>query len=232
MSQAVNGVQVIYNYESASAHGALYKVISETQINGVPVPGKSTREIRFVSASGNTMRAEKYALVGENWIQTDFENFEYDSRNQWTKRTRGNARETTREMMCCGTLWQIDEDGVRTDFTYNSARQLSETMRSSTATMPEKITVFELDALGKITREIVKLDGPTFSEKSSSYDILGRTISETDELGRTTNFSYSADGLTETITLPNGATKITEKHADGNVVRVAGTAQREILTVF
>ncbi len=230
MSQNKIGVQTHYDYAGTTLHGALYTVTAETKISGVPANGKSEREVKFISASGNVLREEKYVLDSAGtWKLVSTADFEYDSQNRRTKRTRGNGRETTREMMCCGTLWEIDEDGVRTDYTYNSARMLTETMRAETATMSERIAVFTRDAHGNALSETIKLNGPTFSEKSKTFDILGRVSTETDELGRITTHEYSAGGLTETVTLPSGATLITEKHADGTILRRAGTGQRELL---
>ena len=237
MTQDARGVQTHYAYAGTTQHGALYCVSAETKIAGEFVNGKSAREVKFVSAEGNVLRKEKHVLDSAGkWRLVSSETNEYDVRNNLTKRTRGNGRAATREMMCCGPLWEIDEDGVRTDYAYDSAQQLTETTRAMTATMPERATLYERDAAGRITRERLKLNSVDFSEKTATWDLLGRLVSETDELGRTASYAYATDtsacAETETVTLSSGATRVTKRHADGTVLLEAGTSRRAVETVI
>ena len=78
-----------------------------------------------------------------------------DKENRWIKRTRGNGRVTEREMMCCGPLWEKDDDGIMTTYSYNTARQLVEVSRSEvtdgeTIVTPETIVSYTPDAFGRI----------------------------------------------------------------------------------
>ncbi|MBQ8722756.1 MAG: RHS repeat protein, partial [Opitutales bacterium] len=235
MRQARSGVQTHYAYESSALYGASYVQTAETRIDGEPVSGKSSREVKFISSDGNTLRSEKYLLDSAGtWQPVSSADFEYDAQNRETKRTRGNGRVSSREMMCCGTLWEVDEDGVRTDYVYDTAQQLTEKTRALTATQPERTTLYTRDAAGRVTREVLKLNSIDFSEKSAAYDALGRAISETDELGRTTTYAYALNATsktrTETATLPSGATRITTTHADGTVLSEAGTSRRNTET--
>lgn len=58
--------------------------------------------------------------------------------------------------MCDGRqLWGIDEDGVRTDYAYDTARQLVEITRSAvtdgeTVITPETIISYTRDAAGRV----------------------------------------------------------------------------------
>ena len=229
MHQAVNGVQTSYNYEATSEYGALYKVTAETRIEGEAVPGQSKRKVTYVSAQGTNTRVEKYAfLMDGTWALTDTADYEYDKEKRWVKRTRGNGRVTEREMMCCGPLWEKDEDGVVTAYSYNTARQLVETIRSSTETTPETIVSYTRDAFGRalaIRRDV----GPMTSHEGREYDLLGQLVRETDVLGRDHTYAYSGDGLTKTATTPAGATLVTRRHADGTVLEQSGTGQRHLL---
>ena len=45
-----------------------------------------------------------------------------------------------------------------------------------------------------------------------------------DAAGLATTYQYSYDGLTTIVTRPGGATEITERHLDGQVESVTGTA--------
>ena len=234
MKQSASGVQTVYGYEAASQYGALYRETRETQIAGQAVPGHSTRKVTYVSAQGNNTRIEKYALLTDGtWTLTDTADYEYNRENRWIKRTRGNGRVTEREMMCCGPLWEKDEDGIMTTYSYNTARQLVEVSRSEvadgeTVVTPETIVSYKRDAFGRIlqTRRDV---GPMTTTESKVYDLLGQLVQETDVLGRSSTRAYSADGLTETVTTPTGATLVTIRHADGTVLEQSGTGQRHLL---
>lgn len=234
MRQAASGVQTAYSYEAASQYGALYKETKETQFGGEAVPGHSTRRVAYVSTQGNNTRIEKYALLTDGtWALTDTADYEYDKENRWIKRTRGNGRVTEREMMCCGPLWEKDEDGIMTAYSYNTARQLVEVTRSEvtdgeTVITPETIVSYTRDAFGRIvqTRRDV---GPMTTTESKTYDLLGQLVRETDVLGRNNTYAYSADGLTKTVTTPTGATLVTLRHADGTVLEQSGTGQRHLL---
>lgn len=162
------------------------------------------------------------------WALTDTADYEYDKERRWVKRTRGNGRVTEREMMCCGPLWEKDEDGVMTTYSYNTARQLVETIRSATETTPETIVSYTRDAFGRalaMRRDV----GPMATSEGWEYNLLGQLVRETDVLGRDRTYAYSEDGLTKTATTPAGATLVTRRHADGTVLEQSGTGQRHLL---
>ena len=234
MKQGMDGIQTHYAYEETDQYGALYKVTAETRIAGACVPGLSSRKVTYVSGQGNNMRYEQYVQLADGvWSMTDASSYKYDVENRWVKRTRANGRVYERMMTCCGPLWERDENGVTTSYSYNTARQLTETIRSAIAdgeTMitPETITSYTRDALGKIT-SLRRDTGPMTTVESREYDLLGRLVKETDILGRTTVRSYSGDGLVETVTTPAGATLITRKSASGTILRRYGTGQQDIL---
>lgn len=229
MSQAVNGVQTHYEYAASVQYGAAYTETQETRVNGETVPGLSGRKVSFITPEGNTVREEGHALLSDNtWALTDSADYEFNAVNRWTKRVRGNGRVSEQESICDGRiLWEKDEDGVRTDYGYDSARLLMETIRSATATTPETIVSYTRDALDRAT--VTRTDtGAMSTTVQTGYDLLGRIISETDSLGRMTTRSYSADGLTETAATPMGGTLITRRHADGTVLRQHGTGQQDL----
>ena len=229
MRQAVNGVQTSYEYEADSQYGALYRITAETRVGGEAVPGQSKRKLTYVSAQGTNTRIEKYAfLMDGTWALTDTADYEYDKERRWIKRTRGNGRVTEREMMCCGPLWEKDEDGVMTTYAYNTARQLVETIRSATETTPETIVSYTRDAFGR-TLAIRRDVGPMAASEGREYNLLGQLVRETDVLGRDHTYAYSENGLTKTATTPAGATLVTRRHADGTILEQSGTGQRHLL---
>lgn len=229
MRQAVNGVQTSYEYEADSQYGALYRITAETRVGGEAVPGQSKRKLTYVSAQGTNTRIEKYAfLMDGTWALTGTADYEYDKERRWIKRTRGNGRVTEREMMCCGPLWEKDEDGVMTTYAYNTARQLVETIRSATETTPETIVSYTRDAFGR-TLAIRRDVGPMAASEGREYNLLGQLVRETDVLGRDHTYAYSENGLTKTATTPAGATLVTRRHADGTILEQSGTGQRHLL---
>lgn len=227
MTQAVNGVQTHYEYAATTQHGAAYTETQETRVNGEVVPGLSVKKVSFITPQGNTVREESHVLLSDNtWTLTDSADYEFDTMNRWTKRTRGNGRVSEQESICDGRiLWEKDEDGVRTDYGYDSARLLVETIRSATATTPEIIVSYTKDALDRATATRTDTGAMSVTTETA-YDLLGRITSETDSLGRITTHSYSANGLTETVTTPMGGTLITQRHADGTILRQHGRASR------
>ena len=235
MTRDLTGVQTWHDYAATTEHGALYTETLETRVNGETVPGQSTRTTTWITAEGQRVREESYALLtGGEWALTDSASYEFDTQNRWVKRTAGNGRITERELMCDGRLlWDIDENGVRMDYAYDTARQLVETTRSAvmdgeTVITPETITTYTLDAAGRILSTRRDTGAMTTSE-SSEYDLLGRITSSTDVLGRVTTYAYSEDGLTTTQTTPSGATFVTRNAPDGTVLEESGTGQRHII---
>ncbi|WP_345778492.1 RHS repeat domain-containing protein, partial [Akkermansia muciniphila] len=71
--------------------------------------------------------------------------------------------------------------------------------------------------------------GAMTTQESAIYDLLGRTVSVTDVLGRVTAYAYSGDGLTATRTAPSGATFVTRSAPDGTVMEESGTGQRHVI---
>ena len=235
MTRDLNGVQTWHDYAATTEHGALYTETVETRLNGETVPGQSTRTITWITAEGQRVREESYALLtGGEWAITDSASYEFDTQNRWVKRTAGNGRVTQRELMCDGRLlWEIDENGIRTDYAYGTGRQLVETTRSAvmdgeTVITPETITTYTRDAAGQ-TLQTRRDTGAMTTSESTEYDLLGRITSSTDVLGRVTAYAYSQDGLTTTQTTPSGATFITRSAPDGTIMEQAGTGQRYII---
>ena len=163
--------------------------------------------------------------------------YRYNVYNQRVGTLRDNGRSSSRDLTCTGDLlWEVDEDGVRTDYAYDSARTLTEVSRAEvlyngTQITPETITEFARDAAGRITT-VTTHTGAMCTTRSTVYDLAGREVASTDELGRTTTTAYSADGLTTTVTTPAGATLITTTHPDGSPAHLHGTGQRELYYVY
>ena len=238
MSQAANGVQTWYQYTATSLHGALYSVTTETRVEGAPVAGQSIRSVEYISADGNVLCSVSYLLLSSGvWALTSGESHQYDAQNRRIATLHDNGRSRSCGYICTGELlWEVDEDGVRTDYGYDASRRLVETIRSEvrdgeTVITPETITTYTRDAAGRVLSTRRDIGAMTTTE-STAYDILGRVTSRTDSLGRITSTAYSADGLTTTLTTPAGATLITTRNRDGSVAHLYGTGQRELYYVY
>ena len=239
MRQEVNGVQTHFEYAATAEHNALYTVTSETRVNGVAVAGQSRRTVEFISAAGNTIRKEEYALLadGETWALLSGVTNTYDVKNRLVGTLKDNGRSTTRTLNCSGqVLTETNEDGVTTTYGYNTTRQLVEVIREEikdgdVVVTPETITTYTHDAAGR-TLSVRRDIGAMTTTEYTEYDLLGRTIRKEDILGRVTTTSYSTDGLTSTVTTPAGATFITVQNTDGSIARIAGTGQREQVNVY
>lgn len=233
MTQRINGVQTWYAYENNSSYGALYTITEETRVDGAPVAGQSTRKVSYISAEGNTLREESYVLLtSDEWALTNGVTYGYDVNNRKVSTTWDNGRSSSRAITCQGhPLWEMDEDGVRTTYSYDSARQLIETIRSATPTTPETVTAYTRDAVGHAlkTEECI---GAMKRVSSAEYDLQGRVVKSTDVLGRVTQTEYSENGLKKIVTTPAGAKLITLNNLAGSVIELSGDGQRGIRYVY
>ena len=235
-SQDETGVQIWYEYEATSEHGAVHKRTAITKANGELVAAQSHMSESFIAADDTISFEQESIWNGTQWLLLNTTAYEYDEQQRVVKTTHGNGRFSTTEWMCCGRLSETDEDGITTTYAYNSARQLTEISRSAVydgavCITPETITEFTRDATGR-TLSTTRRVGSMETTESTEFDALGRTIKQTDILGRVTTTAYSADGLTTTTTTPAGATTITTRHTDGSTAAVSGTAQRAMMYVY
>ena len=229
-SQAVNGVQTWHDYEATSEHDAIHKHTVTTKANGELVAAQSRKTESFIAEDETTIFTQESIWDGTQWLLLNTTAYEYDDEQRVTKTMRGNGRFTTTEWMCCGVLRETDEDGITTTYAYDSAHQLIETSRDAVydgdvCVTPETITEYTRDAAGRVLSTTRRI-GAMETTEATEYDALGRTVKQTDVLGRSTTTGYSADGLTTTTTTPAGATLITSYNADGSTKEVSGTGQR------
>ncbi|MDD6812946.1 MAG: hypothetical protein PUD60_00920 [Akkermansia muciniphila] len=233
MQQEENGVQTHHAYQTTTEYGACVLHTRETRsAEGALVPGQSERYSEYIAVDGTVTRREHHALSADStWLLLSTESYTYDALHRELSCTRGNGRTRTKTWMCCGLLSETDEDGVTTLYNYDAAKRLIGTERSATPTTPSIVTAYQLDTAGRRIGTLTTT-GELVTSTATAYDSLGRTVSQTDVLGRTSTTSYSADGLTTTETTPAGATLITTRHSDGSVLREHGTGQRETLTSY
>ena len=228
----VSGVQTIHEYAATAAHGAVHLHTVTTKAAGVLVAGQSTRREEYIAADDTVVFMQESVWDGSDWQLLSTTAAQYDEQHRRTRTTHGNGRFSTKTWMCCGVLSETDEDGVQTDYAYDSAQQLVETTRAAvydgdTCITPETITEYVRDAAGRVIITTTRA-GALTTVTCTAYDAVGRVVAQTDALGRTTTTAYSADGLTTTQTTPSGATLVTTRNTDGSTAHVSGTGQREL----
>ena len=227
------GVQTDYEYAPSAEHGAVHKLTITTRgADGALAAGQSRRTVHYLAAD-DTVRFEQESIwSGVQWLLLSTAAHEYDAQHRLTRTTRGNGRTRETAWMCCGKLSETDEDGIRTDYAYNSAQQLVEVSRAAvyhgdTCITPETITEYGRDTAGRITATTRRI-GPMVTTEHTEYDALGRVTAETDVLGRRSTTAYAEDGLSITQTSPAGAESITIRHADGSLAALSGSGQRAL----
>ena len=216
MTQDEQGIQQIITYENTSDHGACWKVTTETQAHGAIISGQSRRNVEYRAVDETVVRKEEYVHTENGWSLISSSDHEYDGQKRRIKTTRGNGRVSTTKWGCCGPLEEVDEDGVKLSYGYNSSRQLVEVIRSATETTPETITSYTRDVEGRVLKKREDTGARTRTV-SMAYDILGRTIQEKDILGRITTTRYENNGLKKVVILPAGAQEVTEYNYDGSL---------------
>ncbi|MHA3690183.1 RHS repeat domain-containing protein [Akkermansia sp. AKK6] len=234
--QNMDGIQSCYDYEAAGEYGAAHKCTVTTRVKAELVPGQSTKEESFIASDDTVVSERKFIWDGHEWLLLSNISYEYDEERRRIKTTHANGRMSTAAWMCCGKLSETDEDGVITNYGYNSAHQLVETIRSEvhdgdTVVTPETIVTYTRDAANRILQMRRDVGAMTTTE-SNEYDALGRIVSQTDTLGRMTTTIYGDNGLTKTVTTPVGAVFVTERHPDGSVLHVYGTGQQELYHAY
>ena len=185
------------------------------------VPAKSTRIVRVFDTSGNETRKEKHVHTGEVFELVSWENKTYAPTHKVISTERSDGKTSSADYICTGAVWTIDENGVRTDNTFDSAKRLKTSTRRGAR--GDIVTTYTYDANGRVISE-TQVAGTLSKTLSRTYDAFGELASETDALGNTTTYTKSNDGLTETVTFPDGGTRITVRNAHGETLSVTGTA--------
>ena len=185
------------------------------------VPAKSTRIVRTFDTRGNETRTEKHVHTGEVFELVSWENKTYAPTHKVISTECSDGKTSSADYICTGAVWTIDENGVRTDNTFDAAKRLKTSTRRGAR--GDVVTTYTYDANGRVISE-TQVAGTLVKTLSRTYDAFGELASETDALGNTTTYLKSNDGLTETVTFPDGGTRITLRNAHGETLSVTGTA--------
>ena len=197
------------------------------------VAGKSTKAVRAFNAQGELAREERWAYdTGSQWRLIEIFIYGHDAFGRVNSITRqdgaSSSQRITYEAFYDGLMlaWEIDVNGVRTDFTYDGLGRLAAKTVSSahglTSVPASIVSANKLDAMDRV----VELSTGGLVE-SSSYDAMGLLLSKTDSNNLPTTFSYSREsgaGMRVDILHPNGGTETRIHHKNGRLKSVTGTA--------
>lgn len=126
-------------------------------------------------------------------------------------------------------LWEVDEIGIKTTFTYDSLKRIVATVKegiSAGGGFPAQAAItnsVSLDAQGRTLTNALSSTGLTVLS-SVIFDRAGRPTSLTETNGLVTTVTYDFGGRKTTKTLPSGSTEITENYLDRRLASLTGTA--------
>lgn len=206
----------------------------ETVVHGaVSAPAgvafKSTQDVLVRDQFGQTVLQETYAYTGSGYARTTWSVMDYDSRGHLTQTRNSNGTVTSTVWNGDLKLSEIDEDGIETTYTYDALNHVATRTKKGVAaagSFPEQadvVATYTTDTEGRTTQETIAAGGVSLS-RTTSFDVAGRVKTETNVDGLTSTYIYTNGGRTETVVVPGGATRITDKFLDGQIKSTLGTA--------
>ncbi|WP_083752044.1 RHS repeat-associated core domain-containing protein [Saccharothrix sp. ALI-22-I] len=171
-----NGVVTSFTYDAMSR---LQTTTGPITTNAVTGKTHQLRTTNTFDADGNVTQVESTDTQGNDPPRVT--KFDYDQQNRLVRETDAEGNETSYEYDAFGhRTSETDPNGNRFDFAYTTRGSLAEVRlrdwRSDPAGVPAPANGYLL-------------------VKSFSYDFAGRLASETDAMGRRTEFQYWGDGL-------------------------------------
>ena len=230
--------------------------IRTTEIHGTVLhpegTGKTTREVSVRRILGKELLRETYIFGGVGYHRVDWTVKNYDDQGHLISEhfANGLAR-YSQWSTCCGKEYDIDSDGIRTFYEYDSLGRLevrtklgipkvSSAVEPGYPEQPDIVETYVYDGAGNmvgITRNATLIrttpsfpDGVVTQEivKAETYshggfDLAGRQVESWDVSGLLTRREYAEGGRIATVIRPGGATEITENYPDGRIKSVTGT---------
>ena len=211
---AVGGAQLSSQNTTTNAFGGLTgsNTSNSSGIGQGPTkvtPGSGGTPDPFGRTSSVTVNASNSNI--RNPLTTNYSNYGWLGPQSVTDPTGQNTTYTYTPtgQIATATIYPGGAHSVTTTYTYDAAGNVIKTVQQGTATLHDGST----QTISVTT--------------SATYDVLGRLLSSTDALGRTTNYIYtvSSTGTTVTETLPDGSTQQVQKYAlDGMLLSTTGSA--------
>ena len=223
-SGTASRISEITGSSNSSAGSSMTSHNSKTIEQVYVVDGKSTLVTTVRDSQARLVRRETAVRSSSAWQTTGWTNFTYDMAGHLTNRSSSNG--ATYEATYTGGLKtnETDEQGVVTDYTYDSGDRLETVTREGSGVIGTLVYKYTYDAAGNRTEERLGYGQSEQIITAAQFDDAGRLTSITPPgLGATTH-SYNVSARTHTITRADSATLIETANLDGELASVTGTA--------
>ncbi|EIQ01744.1 hypothetical protein OpiT1DRAFT_00318, partial [Opitutaceae bacterium TAV1] len=214
LEDAITGRQTTTT-EQGAANAARTAVISGTRIVTITDAGD-----RLVSSTATDI---------ESGLMIAFEEIlERDSAGRPTVVATPEGTEMRTYSVCCGQLESMTRNGETVTCTYDAlGRQTGVTQAGITTAMTH-------DAANRVRSTTRRgTQGETITLSRTTYDVSGRLVATADALDRATHYNEEINANTGSVTtttmLPDGATIIETRRADGRLHSRSGTATTPVL---
>ena len=204
-------------------------VVHGTSTSPDGVAFKTTKETAVRDQFGHEALQEVYVYSGSGYARVSWSAMTYDGRGQLTQTRWSNGTVVSSTWDGDLKTAEVDENGIETGYTYDSLNRIATQTRKGVPAaggfpaQADIVTTYSYDAEGRTKTQTISAGGLSLVT-ATTYDVAGRVKTETDAAGLVTTHTYTNGGRTETITLPGGATRITDKYLDGQTKSLLGTA--------
>ena len=219
---SADGSLTTYAYVIAPTTGEL----TTTSDSGTANPARTavtagTRSVTVTDSFGRTVSQSTTDIATSTLLEA-YVVTTRDTAGRATRTDYADGTFTLSSYACCGLDSSTDRQGVTTSYVYDPLGRLERT------TSQGKTTRYTYDAAGRRLKTIrIGTDNSEITLEDTTYDDAGRPTLSKDALSRSTIYSYiypSVGGLTQTTTNPAGGTTIQTTAADGQPLKVEGTA--------
>lgn len=225
-------IAVIFGSATAAA-GSAYNTENGFTIDPLYlVDGKSTKTVTIRDAHALVVRTESHVWKNSAWQPVSFVDYAYNFFGLLTSKVASNGATQTASYDGLLKTSETDESGVKTDYFYDAAARVGQTIRrggttgTPPVTIPDLITRFTYDAAGNVLEQRV---GPTTVGAENlvttkTFDDSGRLLTEALPGLEATGHSYNVATNSHTVTNPDGGTVTEIKGIDGRPLSRTGTA--------
>ncbi|NLX23500.1 MAG: RHS repeat protein, partial [Phycisphaerae bacterium] len=205
-----------------------------------PVMNKSLGEVIIQNVVGSQLLQTTTVYDGSAWQDMTWIVQRFDPLGRRTD-AHHNSRSHTQNGWsdCCGLDHEIDEHGIRTEYTYDElGRLLTKTKKGVSAeggcaAQGDIVTTYNYTATvsGAKVEETVHDPGNNYTLTTSmQYDLANRLIGEVDAAGLSTSYTHEFVTVGDhqaqrlTVTRPGEAKEIRNHYIDGQSASITGTA--------
>ncbi|QHI69274.1 RHS repeat domain-containing protein [Tichowtungia aerotolerans] len=218
---------------TANTNGAW---LCETVTNGIVsspagVANKTTMEVSYRNEYGGVELSETHVYTGSSYERISWTASEYDYNLSYpdavghviNRYFSDGTMEENDWSSCCGLEGIINRQGQQELYNYDALERRDDVTRLGEGTQPDIGIIYGFDAAGRQV-SMTEAGGGLTRTTASTYDLAGRLQSSTNEAGLATSYIYENGGRISSVTLPGGATQVTENYIDGRTKRVSGSA--------